>query len=714
MFKKKSILFCSILLFILLLCFNTSITVKNDEKIILNKIRDIIINMHVSAKKIDNNFSKEVFTKYLEELDPYKRYFKQSDIDDLKKYENKIDDYFMNGNLNFYIFTLQRYLKRVDEAEKIINYILNHPISLDIDEYLVLDTKSRTYASNDKIYYNEWQKFVKHYILMEMETICQGRNIKGEKINLQVNNNNNLNNQYNAIKFNQKYNNISLPALKDSAIFIVKEIMKDYFRKIKARQEKDYFSIYLNSLTQTFDPHTMYFSPKDAGQFHSSISGNIIGIGVKLQDIQGYPVFAEIIIGGPVWKSKVIEVGDKILKVGDNIKKLHNVVGMLLEDTIEFIRGQENSKVILVIQKKDGRTKTVSLIRQKIELDDHFIKSVILKNDKNEKFGVISLPEFYIDLENPYDGRNCFDDFKKELLALKKEDIKGLVVDLRGNGGGSLVEVVKMVGLFIPKGPIVKACNANGDQQLYEDQDISVLYDGALLVIVDEFSASASEIFAAAIQDYKRGIVLGSHKTFGKGTVQSVIALDEFGTSSQNYGFLKLTIQKFYRINGLSTQRKGVQPDIVLASLYQYLNLLESYHKNSLSWDAIPPLNYVYWKNKIDYDFIKSNSEKRTKNHPFLNKIRAKAQWLSFISHDKSIALNYKKFKEKFNLRKNIAEKYDSDLEYKNNLLIVIPQHELLKMKQNIGLTHNRKIWYDSLVRDFYINESIAVLSDCK
>lgn len=711
MFKKIYITTFLVLLSVFLLFFNTSITIKNDEKIIFKKVRNMLMHMHVSLKRIDDNFSKEVFIKYLEELDPYKRYFKQSDFNDFKKYENKIDDYFMTGNFDFYILTLQRYFKRVDESEKIIYHILNNPISLDIDEYLILDEKLRRYADNDKIYYNEWKKFVKNYILMEMQALSERKKNKNYNLNLKLDN---LNARHNFIKLYQKCNNLSFNRLKNAAIIVVKETMKDYFRKIKARKKNDYFSIYLNAIAETFDPHTMYFSPKDAGDFHSNISGKIIGIGAKLQDIQGYPVVSEIIIGGPVSKSKDIEVGDKILKVGEDVKKLNNVVGLLLEDTIEFIRGKEESQVFLLIQKKDGRTKLVSLIREKIELDNHFIKSVILKNDKNEKFGVIYLPEFYTDLENPNNGRHCFEDFQKEVLALKKENIKGLVVDLRGNGGGSLSEVVKIVGLFIPTGPILKVSSSNGYEQIYQDRDVSVLYDGSLVVIVDEFSASASEIFAAAIQDYKRGIILGSYKTFGKGTVQSVLPLDEFGIYSDVYGFIKITVQKFYRINGSSTQIKGVIPDIVLTSPYQYLNILESNQKHALPWDSISSLHYIPWHNKINYDFIKYNSQKRIKNHPFLIKMREKAKWLHFISEDKKITLHYKKFKQKFNIRKKISEKYDRDLQYKNGLIIITPKHELLKIKKNIVLKYSREKWYNSLLQDFYINESISVLSDFK
>lgn len=712
MFKKSYIIVSLALLSIFLFCFNKFTGVEPDQKIILKKICNMLTEMHVASKKIDDEFSKEVFKRYLFQLDPYKKYFKKTDFDHFKKYETKIDDYFINGNIDFYNFTLNRFLKRVNESEKIVNYILNHPIKLDIDEYLILDNQSTYYTSSDKEYFNEWKKILKYYILIEMYKISEGKNVQDYNFHFIDNIDYYLYHQYADIK-NFKKKKLSFNQLKKTAINLVKEIMKEYFRKLKAKKKKDYFSTYLNSLTETFDPHTIYFSPKDAEQFHSNISGKIIGIGVKLNDLKGHPVFSEIIVGGPAWKSKEIEVGDKLLKIGEDIRKLHNVVGLLLEDTIALIRGKENSKVFLVIQKKNGKIKTISVLREEIELDDFFVKSVIIKNNKNEKFGLIYLPEFYTDLQNPYTGRHCSEDFKQEILALKKENIKGLIIDLRGNGGGSLLEVVKIVGQFIKNGPVVKVRRLDGYEQVYEDKDESVLYDGSLLVIVDEFSASASEIFAAAIQDYKRGIILGSTQTFGKGTVQSVIPLDQFGLSSENVdGFLKLTIQKFYRITGSSTQLKGVVPDIILTSLYQNLNFLEVNQTNSLPWDSVGSVDYIPWDNKINFNVIKNKSKKRIERNVFLKKIQEKGSWLNLVSKEKKISLHYKKNKETFNIRQKNFKKYDKDLVYSNNLIFISPKHELLKIKKNRLLKYNREKWYASLLSDCYLSESIDVLSD--
>lgn len=710
MLRKSYIIGSLASLSIFLFCFNSSSNGKEDEQTIVQQVRNTLTQMHFSSKSIDNIFSKKVFKIYLESLDPYKRYFKKSDFDEFKKYENKLDDYFKNENLNFYNLTINRYLKRIEESEKIVNSILenNIEIELESDEYLIVDEKFRKYASNDSLYRDEWKKFLKHLILKEIESLSNEKKFKYKKFTLEHNLNLDIykKQQYSVKNFKSD--------LKDSAVFRVKEAMKDYFRIIKAKKKKDYFSIYINSFAATFDPHTMYLSPKDLSQFNSSISGKIIGIGARLQDKKGYPVFMELIVGGPAWKSKEIEIGDKILKVGEANKKPENIVGMLLEDAIQLIRGKEKSKVVLVIQKKDGSIRYVSLFREKIEMEESFARSAIIENNKREKFGVIYLPEFYMDVDNPETGRNCSEDFKKEILELQKEDIKGLIIDLRGNGGGSLPEVVKIVGYFISKGAVVQVRRSDGYEQIYEDKDESIFYNGSMIVLVDELSASASEIFAAAIQDYQRGIILGSSKTFGKGTVQSVIPLDRFNIYSDRFGSLKLTIQKFYRINGSSTQIKGVVPDIVLASLYKYSEISESFQKNALPWDSVQPSNYKIYDKKINYDLVKFNSKKRTNNHPFLKKIEKKSKWIYLSNQEKKIPLNYKKYKANFNLKKKVAKKYNLNLYYKTHLKVTNLKHEFLKIKNDTILKSKREKWYKELEKDFYLAEAISIFRDLK
>ncbi|MCB9203038.1 MAG: carboxy terminal-processing peptidase [Flavobacteriales bacterium] len=700
MLKNSVILGCFASLSLFLFCFNSSSDGGgDDEATVIRKVRNTLTQMHYSSKRIDDKFSKDVFKRYIDILDPFKRYFKQSDFTEFKKYEFLLDDYFNEDNVDFYHLTVDRFYERVEESEKIVNEILELPLNFNEEEFLNTNEDTNEYAKTDEEYRNNWKKFLKYQVLREAETL-QGL---GDEIESESKDS----------ASTKTFQAIPKPfdAVKDSAVAEVKEYMKDYFRRVKSRKKQDYFSIYVNSFTEEFDPHTTYFSPKEQDNFNSSISGKIIGVGARLQDKKGYPIFVELIIGGPAWKSNQIEVGDKILKVGQGKKEPVNVVGMLLEDAIQFIRGELNSEVVLVIQKKDGTIKSVSMTREEIELDESFARSAIIKKG-NKKYGIIYLPEFYIDLENPKNGRNCSEDIKNEIIELKKEGIEGLIIDLRGNGGGSLPEVIEIAGQFITTGPIVQVRRTDGYEKVHNDKDSSVEWTGPLVVLVNEMSASASEIFAAAIQDYKRGVIIGPSQTYGKGTVQSVMPLDRFNFSDDKYGAIKLTIQKFYRINGSSTQLKGVVPDIILDSEYKYADIKESAQDNALPWDNVEKLSYLTWFQQVDYDYIKNNSKKRLENQSYLKKINDKAEWIKSVTDEKEIPLNHKEYFEDAKKKVNLAKKFEDELVYNTTLKVQTPADEEVLFKSDTVLKSKRERWYKNLRHDFTVDEAVNVLQD--
>lgn len=711
MFKKSIVVACLSSLSMFLFCFNSSGTNdgSDEEKVVIKKVRNTLSQMHYSSKPIDDKFSKEVFKRYLDFIDPYKRFFTDSDYQEFKKHELLLDDYFNTENLEFYKLTVERLYQRIDESEKIVNQLLEKPIDFTKDDYLITDEKLRTYPKSEEEIKKEWLKFIKYQVFREIETkvaeskLDKKHKVVNQKIDIEENKISDLvADESNFLKH------------KDSAIIETKEYMKEYFRRTKARKKKDFLSFYINAHTESFDPHTSYMSPKEQDQFNASISGKIIGVGAKLQDKKGYPTFSELIIGGPAWKSKEIDVGDKILKVGQGNEEPVNVVGMLLDDSIQLIRGKEDTQVVLVIQKKDGTIKSVKMTREEIELEESFVKSAILQDEKNQKYGFIYLPEFYIDIENPEKGRNCASDMKKEILELKKENIKGLIIDLRGNGGGSLPKVVEIAGEFITQGPVVQVKSSDGYEKIHKDTNPGINWEGSLVVLVDEMSASASEILAAALQDYKRAVIIGSTQTYGKGTVQSVIPLDRFSLTPDKYGILKLTIQKFYRVNGSSTQIKGVVPDIILKSPYQYAEISEASQENALAWDQVEKLDYQLWNKPINYDYIKKKSQERLIKENFLNKIEEKAKWIQSISKEKQIPLNYKKYIEDSKLKVEKAKKYDKDLEYNSKFSVKQPQYENAIYKKDSVFRIKRQKWHKELKKDFYLNEALNVLKDIK
>jgi carboxyl-terminal processing protease len=420
-----------------------------------------------------------------------------------------------------------------------------------------------------------------------------------------------------------------------------------------------------------------------------------------------------VITGTPAWKSGEIAVGDIILKVAQGSGEPVDLGGYFVEDAIKVIRGKQGTEVRLTLKKTDGTTKVVSLIRDKIVQDETFARSAIV-NTASGKIGFIYLPEFYADFDNPK-GPRCAEDVRKEIIKLKEQKVDGIIMDLRNNGGGSLYDVVQMVGLFIESGPIVQVKDRDGKPQIYPDRDKSILYDGPLAVMVNEFSASASEIFAAAIQDYDRGVIIGSTTTYGKGTVQRNIGLDKtLGMLNPNsdLGTVKLTLQKFYRINGGSTQLRGVSSDVTLPDLEEYSKLREKDNPDALPWDEIPKADYTRWKFGLDLNPIKKSSEERIKNNEVFNKIKANAQWLA-KQDDKMVPLSLKKYQDEQKQLKEMGKQMDSLSKSAKELNVEALPEDLKKLDYDAGKTERFKQWIKSLrSNDIYLGEAINVIND--
>lgn len=682
--RKTYILLSFLSMCFLAFCFCTPNLGENDEKIktIIKNVRNTLTYMHYRPQVLDDNYSAEVFKMYFEKIDPSKRYFLQSDIDYFSKDKHNLDDYFNNQDLTFYHATVDTIYKRIDEAKKYSAEIMKKPFDFTQNEYLMVGDKVTTYAKDKAEAKDNWRKFLKYNTLLELIKL-QEDSTNGKK---------------------------SLTELEIQARKKVDEDISDFFRRLQKRKKDEYLTLYINSFTEKYDPHTNFFSPEDKDDFDVTISGQLEGIGARLQDKKGYATIMEIVIGGPAWKDGQLEVGDQITHVKQKGGEQVNIVGMLLDEAIRLIRGKKGTEVTLTIKKKDGTVKDIKLVRDVIEQEEVFARSAIIE-DNGEKYGIIYLPEFYTDLNNKK-SRDPSDDIAKEITELKKENIKGLIFDLRNNGGGSLEEVVEISGLFIPQGPIVQVRRSDGQLRILEDKDPSMLYDGPMVVMVNEISASASEIFAAAMQDYGRAVIIGSNKTFGKGTVQTFIPLDQRTFNPNELGSLKLTIQKFYRINGGSTQLKGVTPDIVLTDMLTYAEISESKSENALPWDQIKPINFQKWNVKYNLDDIKAKSAKRTKQNKYLDLIEGAAQYYKSLDKIDRYALNIDEFKKERSEREQKAKQYDSINKYNSRLKIKSPTYELERFKQDTILRERRKSWHKDLSNDFYVEESINVLKD--
>ncbi|MBE2272713.1 MAG: carboxy terminal-processing peptidase [Flavobacteriales bacterium] len=706
MFKKFK--FNTLLLFIpltsLVFCFNSP---KNDDEkmsTIMVSVKNTLSYLHYSPKPINDAYSQEVYKHYFEMIDASKRYFMQSDMDEFSKHKTKLDDYLNQGNLTFYKLTIDRLYQRVYEIDKITQDILAKPINLDEDETLILEPKLRKNATNKNELTAEWKKYIKYNILQEMESLKAKEETQKEKKDSV---------QKFKLKDTIKLEILSPEQRRVKATTEVKDLITDTFRRFKKRNKMDWFTVHMNAYTEVFDPHTNYYSPKNKEDFDTQFKGKVIGIGAIIQEKRGYLYLGPLTIGAPAWKSKQLSEGDKILKVKSKPNEdAVNVVGMLSDEAVRLIRGEKGTKVTLTVEKKDKSIKEVTMIREEVAIEDTFARSIIVNSADGKKYGLISLPSFNADFEDAK-GRNASDDIKNEILKLKPQGVQGIILDLRNNGGGSLTEVGDIMGLFMNAGPFVQVKDGNGKIQTLKNKTNSPIWTGPVVIMQNELSASASEILAGAMQDYGRGIVLGSPQSFGKGTVQTFVDLNRFLNTNDDFGSLKLTIQKFYRVTGESTQRKGIQSDIQMKDFFTYAEVGERYDDFALAWDKIPAVAYQPM-NYFSIQALQKASEARLQNNKNYQLIQESAQWKEKLDKEESISLKESKFDEVMKKRKAQIEKFKVLDKFNNGLKFTLNPDEMVREKNDEAFTKKTQNWTKNLQRDLYLQEAVNVISGMK
>ncbi|HIO25890.1 MAG TPA: tail-specific protease, partial [Flavobacteriaceae bacterium] len=514
-------------------------------------------------------------------------------------------------------------------------------------------------------------------------------------------------------KDDEDYTPKSDAELEKEARETTKSSLDEFYDLNEDFERKDWFTIYVNSIVEEFDPHTFYFAPRDKERFDIQMSGSLEGIGARLQKKMDNIKVVEIISGGPAWRSEELEVGDLIQKVKqEDEKEAVSIVGMAIDDAVDLIKGPKGTKVTLTVKKVDGTVEDITLERDIVEIEETYAKSAMVnKNDRN--YGLINLPRFYFDMEDAK-NRTAASDIKKEIIELKKQDMDGLVIDLRNNGGGSLATVIDIAGLFIEEGPVVQVKSGTGEREILTDDDDDILWDGPLVILVNELSASASEILAAAMQDYKRAIIIGSKQTYGKGTVQNVIDLNRWMKNSDlgDMGALKVTTQKFYRVNGGSTQLEGVKSDVVVPDRYSYIDIGEKDMENPLPWDQIEPADYEEWDGYIDFDKTLAKSKKRMAESKQLQLIDESAKWISEQRNEEVYPLNYNVYAKQIEENEKQAKRFDSITDYKTDLSFVSLPYEQEMFKQDTTLQEKRTRWHENLSKDVYVEEAVNVLED--
>lgn len=662
------------------------------DKLLMELITYFMQRGHFSPKIINDELSEDLHATFLEMLDGQKRYFLKKDIVQFERYKYALDDEFRSLNTDFFDFAFARYLERRSEAKLFYAELLEKPFDYSKKEEIDLDYKKQDYPVNVRQRSEKWRKQLKLSTLNIVHTKLKEEEKRAEK--------------------DKSYKPKSFDELEVDAREITRENLENYFSLMEDVREEDWFGTYLNAFVSQFDPHSVYFAPVDKDRFDASMSGKYEGIGARLTKRNQAIKIVEIISGGPLWRDQSIDVGDQIMMVRQEEGDPVDVQSMRLDDAIELIKGTAGTTVFLTIKKVDGTVEEIPIKRDTVVMEESYLKSTLIEK-AGRTYGLIHLPKFYVDFKD-YKERNAAKDMQQEIIRLKNQGVQGLVVDLRNNGGGSLQTVVDMAGFFIDEGPVVQVKSTSDDSKVLKDRDGKTLWEGPLVIMVNELSASASEILAAAMQDYERAVVLGSKQTFGKGTVQNVLELNRFVSKSTygDLGALKYTTEKFYRITGKSTQLEGVKSDVIAPDRYTYVDIGEKDEENPLIWDQIASTSFSKWNGYRNYQDVIQKSTTRIEKNELFQLIDKNAKWVKAQQDKNVFSLNYKQFSSEIEEGESVADQFDVLDEYSNSLSFSSLPYELAKMKSDTILAEKRKRWKKALNKDMYLEEAVHILTD--
>ena len=666
---------------------NFSSDEPNKDRLLVDLVSYVLDKLHYDPQIINDDFSIKVYDDFIDAVDSQKRFLLKSDLELFSQYRLSIDDQINSSDIAFFNVVYETLKKRIDEVENFYGEILEVPFNFQINEEINLDYENLEYASSSDELKKIWRKRLK---LSALDGYASKKEIK------------------------DKEEVISEEEIEKESRTAISQNLKDFFQFNDELERSDWFSIYLNSIVTQFDPHTSYLAPEAKEVFDQNISGKFQGIGARLFKRNQQVEISEIIIGGPVWRDNLLNVGDIIIAVAQSAEEEPTEISLMkLTDATDLIKGEKGTNVFLTVKRVDGGIEQIEITRDIVELEETYAKSSIIKDDSNV-YGLINLPRFYVDFDD-YGERNAASDIKKEILELKNKNINGLILDLRNNGGGSLKTVVDITGFFIEKGPVVQVKSIGGRKEILKDNDPSIIWDGPLVILVNEFSASASEILAAALQDYNRAIILGSKQTYGKGTVQNVVDLNNVisGNTYGDLGSLKITTDKFYRVNGGSTQLEGVKSDLIFPNRYSYIDIGEKDLENPLSWDKIDPARYDNSVKVFNYAQAISNSKERIGQNEYFSIIDQYAKLIKSKQDDKTISLDYNSYKEDQEEFKLQSDKLKVIEEFNSPYLFEWNDNNLnSNSSYNDDMKEKRDRWIKSLQKDIYVDEAMNLLKD--
>ncbi|HQW24544.1 MAG TPA: carboxy terminal-processing peptidase [Saprospiraceae bacterium] len=666
------------------------------EKLILKAVLTMMQQVHFKNPPLDDNFSHRLYDTYMDRLDGMKRFLIMEDLDLLDDYQDSLDDQIRTDDLKFFEISYKLINNSIEKTRKWYPELLSQPFDFTIKDSIETDGEKRSYAKDDAELKEFWRSYLKYETLTRLSD-----KIKEQETATEV----------------PEGGKKSVAELEADARKDVLEVFDEWYERMDKVRRSDRFEMYVNSITNVYDPHSDYFNPKEKEDFDINMSGRLEGIGARLQMDGDFTKVVAIIPGGPAWKQKELEVDDKIFKVQQETEtEPVDVTGWLVDEVVTLVRGPKGTKVSLTVRKTDGSVREITILRDEVILDEGFAKSAILELEGEVgNVGYITLPKFYADFENP-NGRSCAEDVEIEVKKLMQANVKGIILDLRNNSGGSLNDVVQMTGLFIEDGPIVQVKGRDAAPYVLKDKDEKVVYTGPLVVMVNTQSASASEILAAAIQDYGRGVIVGSRSTFGKGTVQRFFDLDKTISGFDEFkplGDVKITLQKFYRVNGGSTQLKGVTPDINLPDNQQYIDSGEKEMEYPMEWTEIAPVQFgqdIVDLHKMDQ--LKAKSDARIKASPQFSKVITNALRIKDIRNESVVPLQLDEFRALDIAREEESKEFKKSFGKIDKLKTENLAIDLQSIQVDSSKVGRNEAWLETMGKDIYLEETLLIMKD--
>ncbi|MBT6326335.1 MAG: carboxy terminal-processing peptidase [Bdellovibrionales bacterium] len=700
-----------ILIFVLVCCSLQAFafTSSGRNKLLGSQIKNALETYHYAKLSIDDTLSQKAFDQFLTKVDFGKQFLLQKDVKELSKFQFDMDDQMVSGDHKLLIKTMNILAERIKVIDQFKDQVFKEKFHFNKREKLELDPDKREFNETVKELKEYWRKTFKHATLVRYVELQEEQNNPTEDKKKD--------------KKKKKEKKLTDAELLEKAREAIHKKYTKYFSRILGEDSEDHLEKFFNAISNVFDPHTNYLPPKKKEDFDIDISGSLEGIGAVLSEDGSYIKVVSIVPGGAAWRQKDLSVADHILMVAQGDKEPVSLVDMRVGDAVRYIRGKKGTEVRLTVKKADGTRKVIPIIRDIVQIAASYAKSSVIEHKKTKrKVGYIHVPKFYRDFDG--NSRNCSDDVRNELLSFKKHNVDAVILDLRNNGGGALEDARKMTGLFIKKGPIVQIKNHRGVIEVLRDNDSNVVYDGPLIVMINRFSASASEIVAAALQDYGRAIIVGGKYSHGKGTVQAVLNLNQGPLLSMFgpvMGALKVTIQKFYRVTGPSTQYKGVTPDIIIPDPMGYIKNREQDLDYSLKWDKVPSQVFSPWSNSgVNKSLLQKNSNDRVSNHKGFTKIKESVAYLLKRREETNISISIKEFKKRNAESEKMSKKFKNE-EVNKSMHISHFEESLQNMKEvkkedkkkwDKDLAQRTKDWIEGLQKDTALEEAVYIIDD--